>query len=187
MQMSGQACTLLGQALGGVLYVAWGAAALFLFDAATFAYAGVSTSFIRSDRRERLRQGSLSGVVRQYAEEMRDGLAYVRHHGMIPLLVTFACVNLLFMPVFVLLPLYMRDVLGRGPSVRISLAAAGEHWRDPPRALSCGRGLEGFGTGPPMCRGVAVAVLCLSAARQPWVPLAAFAAVECCRRSSTSQ
>jgi predicted MFS family arabinose efflux permease len=43
------------------------------------------------------------------------GLAYVQRRGILALLIVFAGVNFLFMPVFVLLPLYVRGVLGGGP------------------------------------------------------------------------
>lgn len=114
-QLSTQASILAGQALGGVLYLRWGAAWLLLLDAFSFAYGALATSFIPADRKasERVR---LWFAFRRYVVETREGIAYVRRRrGMIPVLVVFAGVNFLFMPVFVLLPLYVRSVLDRGP------------------------------------------------------------------------
>jgi predicted MFS family arabinose efflux permease len=53
--------------------------------------------------------------MQQYVFETQQGMAFLRRHGMVALLVVFAGVNFLFMPVFVLLPLYVRDILGGGP------------------------------------------------------------------------
>ena len=115
-QMSAQTSTLVGQALGGVLYVAWGPSTLLLLDAVSFAYAGVATWFLPEDRPLAQATPSLRlGIVR-YAAETRAGIAYVwRRTGMTAVLVIFAGVNCLFMPVFVLLPFYTREVLGTGP------------------------------------------------------------------------
>jgi MFS transporter, DHA3 family, macrolide efflux protein len=115
-QISNQASVLVGQASGGLLYVAWGAGGLLIFDALTFAYAAVVSWFIPRDHRPRAPAASLRDTLRQYLVQTREGLDYVRaRRGVLPLLFTFAGVNVLFMPVFVLLPFYVRDVAGGGP------------------------------------------------------------------------
>lgn len=177
-QMSGQTCSLIGQALGGVLYVAWGAAALLLFDAASFAYAGLSTWFIPADRRRDRTRQTVTEIIRQYVADTREGLLYVWHRrGMVSLLVIFAGVNMLFMPVFVLLPLYVRDVLGRGPewygfllsasgggALAGSLAAGTLATKAPHRGRLMVRSVAG----------IAICVLALASTRQPAVALTAF-------------
>lgn len=179
MHMSGQACTLLGQAAGGALYVAWGAAPLLLFDAASFVYAGVSTSFIPPDRPMRRATGRLKAVLGQYASELREGMAHVSRGGLVPLLVTFAGVNFLFMPVFVLLPLYVRDVLVRGPEwygFLLAASAAGAvtgsaasallptRWPRSHVVLGC-------------IAGIALGVLALAYTERPWIAFPAFALI----------
>jgi MFS family permease len=115
-QLSTQATILAGQALGGVLYLRWGAAWLLLVDAFSFAYGALATSFIPADRKASEQRVSLWFAIRRYVVETHEGIVYVRRRrGMIPVLVVFAGVNFLFMPVFVLLPLYVRSVLDRGP------------------------------------------------------------------------
>ena len=115
-QMSRQTSILIGQGLGGVLYVVWGPAGLLLFDALSFAYGGVATWFLPRDRKRPLTRVSFWVIVQQYAVDTSQGMAYVwRRGGMTAVLVVFAGVNFLFMPVFVLLPFYTRQVLGGGP------------------------------------------------------------------------
>lgn len=111
-------------------------------------------------------------------QRLVGGLVYVWHRrGMMPLLAMFALVNALFMPVFVLLPLYVRDVLGRGPEwygflmaasgggALAGSAAAGVLLTKAPRgARLIVRGVIG----------VAICVLALASTRRPWVALAAF-------------
>jgi MFS family permease len=182
MQMSGQTSTLMGQALGGVLYVTWGAGVLLLFDAATFAFAGVSSWFIAEGRLVRAEPVRIGVAIRQYASETREGLQFVtRHRGMISLLATFAGVNLLFMPVFVLLPLYVRDVLSRGPEWYGFLLAASGVGALAGSAIG-GMVMATISTPSPSLivrcvAGIAASVLGLAAARQPWMALAAFVAI----------
>jgi MFS family permease len=114
-QMSIQTSTLVGQALGGVLYVAWGPVPLLLLDAVSFAYAGVATWFLPADRPLAQAAPSVRLGIARYAADTKAGIAYVwRRTGMTAVLVIFAGVNCLFMPVFVLLPFYTREVLGTG-------------------------------------------------------------------------
>jgi MFS transporter, DHA3 family, macrolide efflux protein len=179
MQISSQTCMLVGQALGGVLYVTWGAAALLLFDAASFVYGGLSTWFIPADRRVvREANTSLRDVLAGYLRDTREGLMYVRgQHGMIALLATFAGVNVLFMPIFVLLPVYVRDVLGSGPEwygfllagsgmgALVGSAVAGMLL---PKARDMSR-LLAFGVA-----GVSGSVLVIAATTHAWIALTAF-------------
>jgi MFS family permease len=114
-QLSSQASVLTGQAIGGVLYLIFGAAGLLLIDALSFGYAGLATWFIPRDRKPAPPGVGLGFTMRRCVVDTREGLAYIkRQRGMIPVLVVFAGVNFLFMPVFVLLPLYVRSVLGAG-------------------------------------------------------------------------
>jgi MFS transporter, DHA3 family, macrolide efflux protein len=115
-QMSHQASTLIGQALGGLLYAAWGPAWLLLFDSFSFGYAGAATCLLPRDRTVRQPTASIQLAVQRYIADTREGIAFVwRQTGMPAVLGIFAGVNCLFMPVFVLLPFYTREVLRAGP------------------------------------------------------------------------
>ena len=111
-QLSTQAAVLLGQAFGGVLFSTYDAVPMFLLNAAGFGYAALTASFVppRPISPDAVASDRSPGV------PIRGGLAYIRRQpGILPVLLSFAAVNTLFMPVLVLLPFYVRDVLGRGP------------------------------------------------------------------------
>ena len=180
-QMSTQTATLVGQALGGVLYVAWGPALLLLFDALSFAYAGAATWFLPADERAPRARTSLRLALVRYAADTRAGVAYVRRRtGMTAVLGVFAGVNCLFMPVFVLLPFYAREVLGAGPEwygFLLSGSGAGALAGSVAagvvlRTLPAHAALVRIGLG-----GVAAGVLLLAATGSTWLALGAFAAI----------
>lgn len=111
-QFSNQLAVLLGQALGGILYLRLGATALFTFDALTFGYAALATSWVASEQRQVSRELTLTANLKRYVAETAVGLAYLRTQpAMMHVVLTFAAVNFLFMPVFVLLPLYVQTEL----------------------------------------------------------------------------
>jgi MFS transporter, DHA3 family, macrolide efflux protein len=115
-QISIQASVLLGQATGGLLYAAWGASGLLIFNAGAFAYAALAASFIRVPPAPRLPRGPLGVMLRRYVADTREGVAYVwARPSMRVVLAVFAGVNMLFMPVVVLLPFYVSDAAGGGP------------------------------------------------------------------------
>jgi DHA3 family macrolide efflux protein-like MFS transporter len=180
-QFSTQATILVGQAVGGVLYAQWGAAGLLLFDALSFGYAALVTRFIPADRKKPRQTISLRRSLTNYVIETTDGLRFVRRQlGMVQLLVTFAGVNFLFMPIFVLLPLYVRTSLaagvewygfllaGSGGGALCGAALAGvflSHGRTNTRMLA-------------MCvAAIAAAVLVVSATSVAWIAFIAFVAV----------
>jgi MFS family permease len=180
-QLSTQATILIGQALGGVLYISWGAAGLLLLDAFSFAYGALATWFIPADRKPPPQSASLWLAIRRYVVETQEGIAYVRRRrGMIALLVVFAGVNFLFMPVFVLLPVYVGTLLDRGPDwygFLLAGSAAGS---------LCGAGLasivltkvRAYARVLAACvGGIACCVLALAATSAGWVALATFVAI----------
>lgn len=177
-QVSTQTSTLVGQALGGVLYVAWGPATLLLFDAASFGYAGVATWLLPVDRNPPRASVSTARALRQYVADTRGGLSYVRQRrGMTSVLGIFAAVNCLFMPVFVLLPFYVRDVIGAGPQwYGFLLSAAGVGALS--GSLTAGvwlRRLRDPVVPVRVClAGVAIGVLLLATTDVRWLALAAF-------------
>jgi len=180
-QMSRQTATLLGQAIGGVLYVSWGLGGLMLFDTLSFAYGGLATGFVQADRPHSRVAASLSGFLRGYLAETRQGIAYVwRREGMRNLLVFFAGVNFLFVPVFVLLPLYVNEVLGQGPELYgFLLAGSGAGAVAGSLAASALQARTGSRVRlVRACVGaLALALMLLAAARVPWMALVAFAVI----------
>jgi MFS family permease len=180
-QMSRQASTLVGQALGGVLYVAVGAAGLLLFDALSFTYAGIATWFLPSDRRGAAPTASVGLVVHRYYDDTREGMTYVwRRRGMAAVLVVFAGVNFLFMPVFVLLPFYVRDVLNRGAEW-YGFLLGGSGAGALVGSIAVGVLLTRAPAGGNLIRvcvgGIAGCVLLVAATHSAWLALAAFVLV----------
>lgn len=182
-QMATQGSTLVGQALGGVLYVAWGPALLLVIDALSFVYAGVATWLIRRDQRVLGQAGSVRRAVQQYALDARAGLAYLRRRpGMLVVLGIFAGVNCLFMPVFVLLPFYTSEVLGAGAEwygFLLSAAAVGAL----AGSLAAGVVLPNVRNRAALVRtclgGIAAGVLLLAVTAFVWLALLAFVAIGC--------
>lgn len=122
-QFSSQGAALLGQAVGGVAYRFLGAPLLFLVDGASYLASAFSEAWIRIPAREE--PGAAEGDAGDapedrgrrggYLAETLAGLRYVwSWRGMRTFVLTIAGVNFLFMPVFVLLPFYVTDVLGQG-------------------------------------------------------------------------
>lgn len=180
-QMSTQTSTLVGQALGGVLYVAWGPAVLLLVDGVSFAYAGIATWFLPTDRRVTQGATSVRLAFARYAAETGAGIAYVwRRTGMTAVLIIFAGVNCLFMPVFVLLPLYAREVLGTGPEW-YGFLLSGSGIGALAGSIAASVMLRKVRVHSAVVRaclsGVAAGVMLLAASASPWVALAAFIAI----------
>lgn len=180
-QMSTQTSTLVGQALGGVLYVSWGPAVLLLVDAVSFAYAGIATWFLPADRRAAQVTRSVRLGIEHYAADTRAGIAYVwRRTGMTAVLGIFAGVNCLFMPVFVLLPFYTREALGAGPDwygFLLSGSGIGALVGSVAASVMLRR-LRARAAVICLClAGVAAGVLLLAATASTWVALAAFIAI----------
>ncbi|MGH9347799.1 MAG: MFS transporter [Vicinamibacterales bacterium] len=180
-QMSRQTSTLIGQALGGLLYVAWGAAGLLLFDSFSFAYAGVATWFLPPDRQRPQPRASLRLVMQRYVADTREGMAYVwRRTGMSAVLGIFAGVNCLFMPVFVLLPFYTGEVLRAGPEW-YGFLLGGSGAGAVAGSIAAGVMLTKVPANPTLVRscigGVACGVLLLAVTRSTWLALAAFVGI----------
>ena len=180
-QMSAQTSILVGQALGGVLYVAWGPAVLLLLDAASFAYAGIATWLLPPDRPVLQATASLRLRFARYAADTAAGMAYVwRRTGMTTVLAIFAGVNCLFMPVFVLLPFYAREVLGAGPEwYGFLLSGSGVGALAGSVAASVVlRRIRAHAALVRVCLGgVAASVLLLAATGSTWLALSSFVAI----------
>lgn len=126
-QMSSQTATLVGQAAGGLAYGWIGAAGLILFDGITFAFSAACATLARVPLPPRQPNLALHGFARAYLRDVREGVVWLWDRPLLrSLILAFAGVNFLFTPVFVLLPVYVKDILGRGPEwYGFLLAAAG--------------------------------------------------------------
>lgn len=180
-QLSNQTAILVGQAAGGVLYLALGAAGLLLLDALSFVYAALATWFIPADRKPQSPRVGFWPAIRQYVAETQSGVAYVRRRrGMTAVLVVFAGVNFLFMPVFVLLPLYVASVLGRGPDwygYLLAGAGAGALGGAALAGVLLAKARPGARLLGGCVSGIACCVLALAATSTAWVAVAVCVAI----------
>lgn len=113
-QFSVQASVLTGQALGGLLYRALGAASLFLIDGLTYLFSAISEAFIRIPQTRPDRERSDTDVLAAFLRDTAEGIRYVwSRPGMRAFLGVAAGLNFLAMPVFILMPFYVSDWLLR--------------------------------------------------------------------------
>lgn len=126
-QMSTQTAALLGQAAGGVAYTLAGAAGLVLFDGLTFLVSAAFAALARVPPPPARPDGGVQDRAAAYLRDVREGVSWLwRRPALRSLVLAFGGVNFLFTPVFVLLPVYVKDVLVRGPEwYGFLLAAAG--------------------------------------------------------------
>lgn len=116
-QLSAQGSQFVGQAVGGVLYRALGAPLLFLADGLSYVLSAGSEMFMNVPQRLPAGRPELRAVTRGYLADTGEGLRWVWHRtGMRTFVLTATAINFLFMPIAVLLPFYVTDVLGKGAS-----------------------------------------------------------------------
>lgn len=114
-QLSGQSSRFVGQAVGGVLFRALGAPLLFLVDGISFVLSAGSELFMRIPQRLPTARVELRAVARGYLSDTGEGLRWIwQRTGMRTFILTSTAINFLFMPIAVLLPFYVTDVLGKG-------------------------------------------------------------------------
>ncbi len=115
IQLSSQGSTVLGQAVGGVLYRLLGAPLLFVADGVSYLLSAASESFIRQPPVAKGPRKKPAAVLAEYVRDTGEGFAYLRRRpGLVALLVAASAVNFFLMPVFVLLPFYVEQSLGAG-------------------------------------------------------------------------
>ncbi|MEJ2185905.1 MAG: MFS transporter [Gemmatimonadota bacterium] len=114
-QLSAQSSQFVGQAIGGVLFRALGAPVLFLADGISYVLSAGSEMFIRIPQRLPEARPGLKAVARGYLADTGEGLRWIwQRTGMRTFILTSTVINFLFMPIAVLLPFYVTDVLGKG-------------------------------------------------------------------------
>ena len=107
-QFSAQGSTLLGQAIGGVLYRLLGASRLLAIDGASFLLSAFAMLFVRMPRQPRAPTRGVRSALRSYRDETADGVRFVlRQSGMRNLLLVATGLNFFAAPIFVLLPFYV--------------------------------------------------------------------------------
>ena len=117
-QLSIQGSLLFGQGLGGVLYSVAGAPLLFLIDGLSYLFAAGCESFVRAPAPTVAGVDAGTGVRgagRRYRRDIADGFAYARSTtGLLAFVLAAAGFNFFMMPILVLLPFYVTEVLDEG-------------------------------------------------------------------------
>lgn len=112
-QFSIQGSTLIGQAIGGLLYQLLGAPLLFLIDGFSYIYAGVCSAFIRLP--PMAKKPASEHPFREFIAETGAGFRYLWNQpGLRDFIVIASIVNFFGMPIAVLLPFYVEIYLKAG-------------------------------------------------------------------------
>lgn len=107
-QISVQGSSLLGQAVGGVLYQALGPALLYLIDGASYLYAALCAFLIREPARPAEARPAAAHPLRQFLRETAEGFRFLwRQTGLRDFIVIASVNNFLSMPILVLAPFYV--------------------------------------------------------------------------------
>jgi MFS transporter, DHA3 family, macrolide efflux protein len=115
-QISVQSSTLLGQALGGVLFQNLGAAFLYLINGLSFLFAALCAILIRLPAREIAPRPAAAHPFRQFFGETAEGFRYLwKQSGLRDFTVVASVVNFLGMPIMVLFPFFVELYLKKDP------------------------------------------------------------------------
>jgi len=111
-QSSTQCTTIVGQAMGGILYRTLGAPILLLFDSISYFISAFSECFIKYDFKERKSRSGISDKYKQHKTDLIDGLRYVKScKGMLQTMIFASSVNFFIAPIMLLLPFYVTQQL----------------------------------------------------------------------------
>ena len=111
-QSTTQCTTIIGQALGGILYRALGAPILLLFDAMSYFVSAFSELFIKHDEKAHKKISGIANKYKQYKADLMDGLTYVnRCKGMRQTMMFTSSINFFIAPVMLLLPFHVTGQL----------------------------------------------------------------------------
>jgi MFS family permease len=111
-QSSTQCTTIVGQAIGGLLYRALGAPILLLLDAISYFISAFSESFIKHDFKEHKKTSGITNKYKQHKADLIEGLRYVKScKGMLQTMIFASSVNFFIAPIMLLLPFYVTGQL----------------------------------------------------------------------------
>jgi len=110
---STQCTTIIGQALGGMLYKILGAPVLLLLDAFSYLFSAVSECFIKTAHEKDSNQDSnFREVIASYKADLAEGLHYVKaKEGMTQVMLFVSSINFFITPLMLLLPFYVAEQL----------------------------------------------------------------------------
>ncbi|HVN52766.1 MAG TPA: MFS transporter [Anaerolineaceae bacterium] len=112
MQVSFQLSTLIGQGIGGTVFRILGAPILFLINGVGYLLAAVLEVFITIPQVIPTEVPGCKKALNQYLLDTREGIRYVRGRpGLRNLVLISALINFFTVPVIMLLPFYVEDVL----------------------------------------------------------------------------
>ncbi|UCC38350.1 MAG: MFS transporter [Candidatus Aminicenantes bacterium] len=111
-QSSNQISLFIGQALGGYLFVTFGAPLLFLIDGITYLFSAFSETFIKIPQKIPEKSEVWRDKLSQFKSDTIGGFRYVwRNTGIRAFFFAAAIINFFSIPIIVLLPFYVEDFL----------------------------------------------------------------------------
>jgi len=111
-QASVQISTFVGQGLGGYLFLILGAPILFLIDGLTYLFSALSETFIRIPQILPEKSPSRSERIDAFKRDIAAGFQYAWNNaGLRALFFAAAFLNFFVMPIILLLPFYVEDIL----------------------------------------------------------------------------
>lgn len=111
-QLSSQVTLFLGQGLGGTLYRVLGAPVMFFFDGVSFLYAAASEAFISIPQVIQQSNRGWREQLHEFRQDIVAGLRYVvQRRGLREMLFVSVFLNFFTVPVLILLPFFVEDVL----------------------------------------------------------------------------
>ena len=101
----------LGQTLGGVLYIIFGPLFLFFTNAISYLLSSISEMFISVEKNDSIRNSEKVNA-KNIIEDIKISISFIKNnHALKSFMVLVGFMNLFYMPVFLLLPFYMEDNL----------------------------------------------------------------------------
>ncbi|MFC2082195.1 MFS transporter [Bacteroidota bacterium] len=111
-----QVSLFIGQALGGFLFVLFGAPVLFLIDGISYIFSGISETFMKIPQELPAKAAGWKEKMKQFKDDTIFGLKFSwSNRGLRALFFNASFLNFFIMPIIILLPFYVEDYLGTTP------------------------------------------------------------------------